>query len=139
MRSVDLALYADALAARASALAARVERERDALRQAAVERAARRDLDDATVSRLEALGALSRRDVRVARAELSRLAADLAAVERLQAWVEERLFEAREESDVCRRSSARVRPLRPRREGDQEPAVLVVGGEEVGADALHHA
>ena len=100
MRSVDLALYADALAARASALAARVERERDALRQAAVERAARRDLDDATVSRLEALGALSRRDVRVARAELSRLAADLAAVERLQAWVEERLFEAREESEV---------------------------------------
>ena len=100
MRSVDLALYADALAARASALAARVERERDALRQAAVERAARRDLDDATVARLEALGVLPRRDVRVARAELSRLAADLAAVERLQAWVEERLFEAREGSDV---------------------------------------
>jgi hypothetical protein len=100
MRKVDLALYADMLAARASALAARVERQRDAIRQAAVERAARRQLDDATVARLEALGVLAARDVRAARADLEELTADLAAVEALQAWVEARLLDAGEEAEA---------------------------------------
>jgi hypothetical protein len=101
VRSVDLAVYADVLAARASALAARLERERDAIRQAAIEREARRALDSATVGRLESLGVLSAQGSRSARAHLAELAADLAAVEALQAWVEARLFEAREESEAA--------------------------------------
>ena len=96
MRSVDLAIYADVLAARASALSARLERERDAIRQAAIEREARRALDPETVVRLEGLRVLTARDDRAARDELRSLAADLAAVETLQAWVEARLFESRE-------------------------------------------
>ncbi len=96
MRAVDLAVYADALAGRAGALAARLERTRDAIRQAAIEREARRALAPATVERLEALGALFRADLREQHAEARRLAADLAAVEELQAWVEARLFAERE-------------------------------------------
>lgn len=99
MRSVDLAVYADVLAARASALAARLERERDAIRQAAIERRARRSLEPETVGRLEALGLLSGRDERAARTAVRGLSADLAAVEALQTWVEARLFEAREDAD----------------------------------------
>ena len=49
----------------------------------------------------KALGVLSRADARAQREEAARLAADLRAVERLQAWVEERLFEAREERDAA--------------------------------------
>ena len=97
MRAVDLAIYADALAAQASALAARLERARDAVRQAAIEREARRAFDDATTERLERLGALSRADVRAQRAEIAQLTGDLAALEALQAWVECRLFEARDD------------------------------------------
>ena len=99
VRSVDLAVYADVLAARASALAARLEREGDAIRQAAIERRARRSLDPETVGRLEALGLLLERDGQAARAAVRELSADLAAVEALQAWVEARLFEAREDVD----------------------------------------
>ncbi len=98
MRAIDLALYADVLAARAAALAAQLERERDALRQGAIEREARRSLDAGTVERLERLGVLTSVDVRAQRAEVGRLASDLAALEELQAWVEARLFEAREDS-----------------------------------------
>ena len=96
MRAVDLALYADALAARAAALAARVERARDALRQGAIEREACRSLDETTIARLERLGALSRADVRAQRAEVFELTADLAALEELQAWVEGRLSAVRD-------------------------------------------
>ena len=53
MRAVDLALYADTLAGKASTLAAQLERARDSLRQAAIEREARRSIDEATIERLE--------------------------------------------------------------------------------------
>ncbi len=94
MRSVDLALYADALAAEAAALARRVERSRGRLRQAAVEREAREALPSDVVRRLEALALLGA--VREAQEveELAELSAAAAAVEALQAWVEERLARA---------------------------------------------
>ena len=113
VRSVDLALYADTLAAKASALAAQLERARDSLRQSAIEREARRSLDDATVGRLERLGVLSAADTRGQRAEVAELAASLAALEELQAWVERRLFAAREDGYVTldeRGASATSRP-----------------------------
>jgi hypothetical protein len=97
MRSIDLALYADTLAARAADLSARLERARAQLRQAALEREARAALDAAAVSHLERLGLLRQPDARVQRAEIGELAAALAALEELQAWVEQRLFVAREE------------------------------------------
>ena len=97
MRSVDLALYADELAARAATLAAQLERARCRLRQAAIEREARRALDEGSVARLERLGVFHRRDVRELRAEIGELARSLGAVEVLQAWVEERLAAAQEE------------------------------------------
>jgi hypothetical protein len=96
MRAVDLALYADELAARAATLAAQLERARGRLRQAAIEREARRALDDGLVERLEALGFLCGCDTKRARAEVGELACALAAVEELQAWVERRLYAARE-------------------------------------------
>ena len=101
MRAIDLAVFADVLAGRASSLAAHLARTRDGIRQAAIEREIRGQLDPETVERLEALGVLSRADPRAQREEAARLAADLRAVERLQAWVEERLFEAREERDAA--------------------------------------
>jgi hypothetical protein len=91
VRSVDLAIYADALAGEAASLAARVERARSYLRQAAIERAARDELAPATVDRLEALGLLATRGDH---AELRELQVALDAVEELQAWVEQRLSEA---------------------------------------------
>lgn len=94
MRSIDLALFADELAARSTTLAAQLERARARLRQAGIEREARRVLDSATVARLEALGLLPRVEPRDVRAEINELAASLAAVEELQAWVEQRLYEA---------------------------------------------
>ncbi|MEO8290021.1 MAG: hypothetical protein ABI649_03385 [Gaiellaceae bacterium] len=96
MRSVDLALYADELAARAATLAAQLERARGRLRQSAIEREARRALDDGSVARLESLGLLCRADPGEIRAEIKELTASLAAVEALQAWAERRLFEAGE-------------------------------------------
>ena len=100
MRTVDLALYADALAAKASAVGARLDRARDALRQAAIEQDARRFLEEATVARLERAGILATTDVRERRAEMRELAATLAALEELQAWVEAQLHAAREEDLV---------------------------------------
>ena len=97
MRAVDLALYADTLAARASALSAQLERARDGLRQRAIEREARRALSEETVARLEAIGVLSETDAGAGRAEVTELAARLSALEELQAWVERALFEAGEE------------------------------------------
>jgi hypothetical protein len=99
MRAVDLAVYADVLAARASALAAQLERTRAGVRQAVLERRARAAFEPDTIERLERLGAVSRSDERAQRAEAAQLAADLAAVEELQAWVEARLFEAREDEE----------------------------------------
>jgi hypothetical protein len=96
MRAVDLALYADELAARASTLAAQLERARGRLCQAAIERDARHALDDGLVARLEALGFLRAADTKAARAEVAELAAAVSAVEELQAWVERRLYALRE-------------------------------------------
>lgn len=88
MRNVDLALYADALAGEAASLAARIERERGRLRQAAVERQARRELPAPVVERLGELGLLSTRgDVEA----LVGLEEALDAIEALQAWVEGQL------------------------------------------------
>jgi hypothetical protein len=97
VRSVDLAVYADELAARAGTLAAQLERARARLRRAAIEREARRSLDDAVVARAEKLGLLREADSRAIRTEVAELSASLAAVEELQAWVERRLAAAREE------------------------------------------
>ena len=101
MRTIDLAVFADLLAGRASTLAARLERARDGVRQAAIEREAGRALEPAAVERLGALGILGRGDVRALREEIAELAADLAAVESLQSWVERKLFEAREEAKLA--------------------------------------
>jgi hypothetical protein len=91
MRSVDLALYADALAGEAAALAARIERERGRLRQGAVESSARLELPAAVVERLHELGLLATRgDTEL----LASLEESLDALEALQAWVEERLSRA---------------------------------------------
>jgi Fe2+ transport system protein FeoA len=96
MRAVDLAFYADELAARSATLAAQLERARGRLRQAAIEREARRALDDGLVARLESLGFLRGADTKTIRAEVVELASAVAAVEELQAWVERRLYAARE-------------------------------------------
>jgi len=91
VREIDLAVYADALAGESAALSARAERIRSRLRQAKIERRARNDLSAATVDRLESLGLLCGTDERAAHAELQELDESLAAVEELQAWVEEEL------------------------------------------------
>ena len=96
MRAVDLALYADELAARASTLAAQLERARGRLRRAAIEREARRSRDAGLIEPLEALGFLSTTDTKAARAEVAELASSVRAVEQLQAWVEQRLYAERE-------------------------------------------
>ena len=94
MRGVDLAIYADALAGEAASLSARAERARSRLRQAAIEKRARRELTTVAVERLEALGLLGAVDEAGARAELRELEAALDALEELQAWVEAELGEA---------------------------------------------
>jgi hypothetical protein len=91
MRSIDLALYADTLAGEAAGLAARIERERGRLRQAAVERRARDALPDVVVERLEELGLLATRGDVTTLADLEEA---LDAIETLQSWVEEQLVGA---------------------------------------------
>ena len=95
MRSVELAVYADALAGEAASLSARAERARSRLRQAAIERRARDELTQTAIERLEGLGLLGAIDERAARAELRELEAALDALEELQTWVENQLVEAR--------------------------------------------
>jgi hypothetical protein len=51
MRSVELAVYADALAGEAASLSARAERPRSRLRQAAIERRARTELSAVAIRR----------------------------------------------------------------------------------------
>jgi len=97
VRSVDLALYADELAARAATLAAQLERARCRLRQEAIEREARRALGEGSVARLETLGLIRRSDAHAMRLEIRELAASVAVVEELQAWVEEQLADVQEE------------------------------------------
>jgi hypothetical protein len=91
VRGVDLAIYADALAAEAASVAARAERACSRLRQAAIEQRARGDLTEVAVGRLEALGVLGRIDQAAVRAELRELGAALEALDELQAWVEQQL------------------------------------------------
>jgi hypothetical protein len=100
MRSVDLAVYADVLAAEASSLAARLERARGRLRQAAIEREAREALPAETVGRLEALGLLERDAGPARMEEIAAVLASLTAVEALQTWVERQLYEVREGSPI---------------------------------------
>ena len=92
---MDIALYADVLAAKAADLSARLERVRGDLRQVALEREAKRALEEPTVVRLERLGLLGGADPRRLRKELFELAADLAALRELQTWTEARLRDAR--------------------------------------------
>jgi hypothetical protein len=94
MRGVDLAIYADALAGEAASIAARAERARSRLRQAAIEKRARTDLTAVAIERLEALGLLGGVDEVATRAELRELEAALDAVEELQAWLEGELSAA---------------------------------------------
>ena len=91
MRGVDLAIYADALAGEAASVAARAERARSRLREAAIEKQARSALTDVAVGRLEALGLLRGPDQVAVRAELRELEAALEALDELQAWVEQQL------------------------------------------------
>ena len=94
MRGVDLAIYADALAGEAASLAARAERARSRLRQAAIEKRARSELTAVSVERLESLGLLGGVDEVTARKELRELEAALDALEELQSWVEGELTAA---------------------------------------------
>jgi len=91
VRSVELAIYADALAGEAASLSARAERARSRLRQAAIEKRARGELTQLAVERLEALALLGTIDEAAARAELRELEAALDALEELQSWVESEL------------------------------------------------
>jgi hypothetical protein len=98
MRAVDLALYADTLAAEAAALSARAERCRSRLRQAMIERQARRALRPEIVARLDALGVFSAPDELGAREELRDVSVSLAALGELQVWVERCLAAAEDHS-----------------------------------------
>lgn len=100
MRAIDLAIYADSLAAEASALAARLERARGRLRQAAIELQANRELDAAVLARLAPLRVFLTIDLDSTRAEIEELSGSLSALEMLQAWVERELSAAREEGFV---------------------------------------
>jgi len=94
VRSVELAIYADALAGEAASLAARTERARSRLQQVAIEKRARAELSETAIERLEALGFLGGIDERGTRAELRELETALQALEELQAWVESELATA---------------------------------------------
>jgi len=91
MRSVELAIYADALAGESASLAARAERARSRLRQAAIEKRARTELSATAIERLETLGLLGAIDEAAVRAELRDAEAALDALEELQTWVESEL------------------------------------------------
>ena len=92
MRAVDLAVYADALAARRLVVSARLERARADAAEAAIERAATAALPRATVLALEESGVLADRcGLELAACEVARLTRAVAAIDQLQAWVEDRL------------------------------------------------
>jgi hypothetical protein len=94
VRSVELAIYADALAGESASLAARAERARSSLRQAAIEKRARTQLSETAIDRLEALGVIGAIDEAAVRAELREAEAVLDALEELQTWVESELASA---------------------------------------------
>ena len=94
MRGVDLAIYADVLEGESASLAARAERARSRLRQAAIEKRARRELTHVAIERLDAIGVLGSVDEAATRAELRELDAAIDAVEELQSWLERELASA---------------------------------------------
>ena len=94
MRGVDLAIYADVLEGESASLAARADRARSRLRQAAIEKRARRELTHVAVERLDAIGVLGSVDEAATRAELRELEAAIDAVEELQSWLERELASA---------------------------------------------
>lgn len=98
MRTVDLALFADVVAARSAAAEARLERARDRIRQSAIERDARRALPPVTVERLERSGVLGLADLRAERDEIKELVESLAALRELQIWIEARLAESQRDT-----------------------------------------
>jgi hypothetical protein len=73
VRGVDLAIYADVLEGESASLAARADRARSRLRQAAIEKRARRELTHVAVERLDAIGVLGSVDEAATRAELREL------------------------------------------------------------------
>jgi hypothetical protein len=91
VRGVDLAIYADVLEGESASLAARADRARSRLRQAAIEKRARRELTHVAVERLDAIGVLGSVDEAATRAELRELEAAIDAVEELQSWLEREL------------------------------------------------
>lgn len=95
MQAIDLAIYADGLAAEGAALAARLERARGRLRLTGIEREARHALRAETVARLQALGLLRATGEQRERIEIAELTGALEALAALQAWVEHQLFVAR--------------------------------------------
>jgi hypothetical protein len=117
MGSIDLALYADGLAAEAAALSARLERLRGELRRAAIEREARLALAPDLVVRLERLGLLGAGQPGSLGDEIAELQVSLLAVRALQVWVEARLArcEAADGEPSRRDPGARA-------DGDEEPA-----------------
>jgi len=94
VRTVELAIYADALAGEAASLAARAERARSRLNQAAIETRARAEVSESAIDRLEEFGLLGTIDELATRAELRVLETTLDALEELQAWVEAELSAA---------------------------------------------
>ena len=111
MRAVDLAIYADTLAAEAASLSARLERARSRMRQAAIEHEARRDLPPETVAALERLGLLTQPEVEPADVrEAAEATLGLEALGALQTWVESRLCAARlERPSASRREEEPLR------------------------------
>ena len=91
MRAVDLAVYADTLAARSSTIASQVERARARLREAAIEHEARRALGEQVVARLQPLGLFADLDAAEHGRYVQELTESLRALEQLQVWVEARL------------------------------------------------
>ena len=82
------------LAGESASLAARAERARSRLRQAAIEKRARTELSETAIGRLETLGLLGAIDEAAARAELREAEAALDALEELQTWVQSELASA---------------------------------------------
>jgi hypothetical protein len=115
MRAVDLAVYADILAARAAILSTRLERARQRIRQSEIEREARRDLPPETVAPLERLGVLERRSIEPDVRDAASAAHGLEALVALQAWVEARLRAARLVRPEDRQPDERRREEEPMR------------------------
>lgn len=114
MRSVELAIYADALAGEAASLAARAERARSRLNQAAIEKRARTGVSERAIERLELLGLLGSIDESAVREQLRELENALDALEELQAWVEMQIVEPGLESGSTSEATSKPVPRKVR-------------------------